>query len=104
MAKASTPTIPAVPAAGDPPLSPPVVKNTPGIKTPREIQLEKKVSVLEDKVGGLESALNGLNTWLADALPGTTPPAPVNPADPNKPAAPEKGFIERLVDDITGGD
>jgi len=66
---------PPVPAGetGQQPSSPAIVNKTP-IKSPREIQLEKKVSVLEDKVGGIEGTLGELNKWLADMLPGGKPP------------------------------
>lgn len=78
----------------DPPASPKTVKATTGIKTPREIQLEKKVSVLEDKVGGLESAVEGINEFLETAIPTGKPVKPSAKADAKNP-------LDELMDFFT---
>ena len=60
----------------DPPPSVKIVKKTQGIKSPREIQLEKKLSELEDKVDGLFGWQQEVNTLMADSgLGGKVAPA-----------------------------
>lgn len=79
------PTPPADPAKA--PGSPGIVKKT-SLTTPREIELQKKVSVLEDKVTGLESTMAEVNAFLADQGIGAKPkPVPVAKPKPADPAA-----------------
>jgi hypothetical protein len=85
------------PAAGDPPASPAVVKKTPGVKTPAQIDLEKKVAKLEDRVGGVEGAIDGINNWLGDLFPGGKPAAPAARPSPGAPQLPTSGG---LLDDV----
>jgi len=85
-----------------PPASPPTVKKTP-LKTPREIELEKKVSVLEDKTTALEGTITEINNFLADLGIGSGKPAPKLDADPAKPAPPRKGGVFAEIErDIWG--
>ena len=82
------------PVAGEPPSSPATVKKT-AIKTPKEIELEKKVSRAEDRLDFLESWQKETNAWFASLNLGDKPP-PKPPA--SGPAAPKKGFLEEMGD------
>lgn len=73
------------------PSSPAVVKKT-ALKTPREIELEKKVSSLEDKVSDFETWQAEVNSFLENLqLPG-----------PSKTkSAPQKGgFLDDIAKDL----
>jgi hypothetical protein len=76
-----------------------VVKKT-AIKTPKEIELEKKVSRLEDDIDGLKGWQAEMNSFLADLWPKDRPAAgsgkaPDPPAVPTVPT-PKEGFWNEL--------
>ena len=72
----------AAPAAPEPVKSAGVVKKTT-IKTPREIELEKVVARLEDKVDGLSAWQKEVTDFMANAW--------LKPAPAAKPSAPAAG-------------
>ena len=85
--------------SGDSPESAKVVKKTPALKSPREVDLEKKLSKVEDRVGSLESVVDGINSFLGEALP--------NPPKPGKPSSvpatvPVKSILDE-IDSFLGG-
>lgn len=62
------------------PKSPAAVKSTKTGKTPREIELEKKLSVLEDEVGTLRAVQGAPPKAKPAAAPKETPEAKTAPA------------------------
>lgn len=79
-----------------PPPSPAAVKKTP-LKTPREIELEKKLSVVEDKLTTLEGWQKEVNSWMEglDLNAGKAVPVPIY----DKKAA-RKGFLHDVAVDL----
>lgn len=93
------PALPAIPT--DPPASPDIVKKASG-KLPWELdvnrrlkQIESNHSKLEDRVGGLDGVVKGINDFL-EGLGGS----------PTRSTAPSqgKGVFEDIADDILGDD
>lgn len=53
----------------EPPASPKIVQKTREVKTPREIQLEKELAEIQDRLSRLESWREEMDRYLAENLP-----------------------------------
>jgi hypothetical protein len=82
----------------DAPVSPKVVKKTVGLRSPREIALEKQVSRLEDRVNNVETVTQDITTWLGDVFPAGKPVKPSASPSP----APQSGLFDELSN-LLGG-
>lgn len=99
MADEPKPPPPQDPGTPAPPVTPPDVKKGANAKTPREIQLEKKISALEDDVSGLKGWRDEVNALMADMGLGAKKPAVLEP--PALPGiAKKKGFMDELSEDL----
>ena len=88
--------------ADEQPVSPPAVKKTT-IKTPREIELEKKLSETEDRLGTVETALNEVNTFLESSGLRSKPGKDKSGKPIGEPAKPaKKGFLAQVEEDLWG--
>lgn len=75
------------------------VKKTSGVKSPREIELEKALSRAENRIDALETAVSGVNEFLADAFP-TSKVKPTAGPPVSKPVS--KGIFGEIEDFLEG--
>lgn len=83
------------PDADSTPKSAAAVKKTPSIKTPREAELEKALSRLEDQVSGLASWRSDVDRYMAETG-GKVPSKPTRPpgsAPSTAQTEPKRGFF-----------